>query len=129
MSAWTDHFPGVFRKRHTAPPEQKEGESAAGSTTGGGLESEPVVVWEAANLLEAQVVKGRLESEGIPALIRGEALATIYGLTAGNLAITKVLVPAPLADKAVAILSGEDEMGEVTGEVTAPPNPTDDLES
>ncbi len=123
MSAWTDHLPGVFRKRQT--PEQKEGETVAGSTTGGGLESEPVVVWEAANLLEAQVVKGRLESEGIPALIRGEALAAIYGLTAGNLAITKVLVPAPLADKAAAILSGEDEMDEVT----APPNPTDDLEA
>ncbi len=123
MSAWTDHLPGVFRKRQT--PEQKEGETVAGSTTGGGLESEPVVVWEAANLLEAQVVKGRLESEGIPALIRGEALAAIYGLTAGNLAITKVLVPAPLADKAAAILSGADEMDEVT----APPNPTDDLEA
>lgn len=39
------------------------------TTTGGGLDNEPVVVWEAANLMEAQVVKGRLESEGIPALI------------------------------------------------------------
>ncbi len=58
--------------------------------------------------MEAHVVKARLESEGIPALIRGEALAAIYGLTAGNLAAAKVLTPAPLADKAIAILSGEE---------------------
>lgn len=84
------------------------------TTTGGGLDNEPVVVWEAANLMEAQVVKGRLESEGIPALIRGEALATIYGLTAGNLAVAKVLVPAPLADKALALLFDEVEANELT---------------
>ena len=58
--------------------------------------------------MEAHVVKGRLESEGIPAIIRGEALATIYGLTAGNLAVAKVLVPAPLAEKALAVLSADD---------------------
>ena len=84
------------------------------TTTGGGLDNEPVVVWGAANLMEAQVVKGRLESEGIPALIRGEALATIYGLTAGNLAVAKVLVPAPLADKALALLFDEVEANELT---------------
>lgn len=82
------------------------------TTTGGGLDNEPVTVWEAANLMEAQVVKGRLESEGIPALIRGEALASIYGLTAGNLAVTKVLVPAPLADKAMTLLFDETQIDE-----------------
>lgn len=71
-------------------------------------------MWEAANLMEAQVVKGRLESEGIPALIRGEALATIYGLTAGNLAAAKVLAPAPLADKALALLSDAMQADETT---------------
>ncbi len=94
-----------------APPVNVDGE-AASTTTGGGLDNEPVVVWEAANLMEAQVVKGRLESEGIPALIRGEALATIYGLTAGNLAAAKVLVPAPLADKAMALLLDEAQIDE-----------------
>jgi hypothetical protein len=127
MSAWTDHFPGMFRKRNlaeTATPIGKESEMASMTTTGGGLDNEPVVVWEAANLMEAQVVKGRLESEGIPALIRGEALATIYGLTAGNLAVTKVLVPAPLADKAIALLFDEVE----TNELTEPSDPSNDVE-
>ncbi|HQY91526.1 DUF2007 domain-containing protein [Caldilinea sp.] len=113
MSAWADHIPGWFRKSSAQGEETPSDDNAitgSMSTTGGGLENEPVVVWEAANLMEAQVVKGRLESEGIPALIRGEALATIYGLTAGNLAAAKVLVPAPLADKAIAILSDEEEV-------------------
>lgn len=69
------------------------------------METEPVVVWEAANLLEAEIVKGRLESEGIPALIRGEAVGSIYGFTAGNLARADVMVPAPLAERAGEILS------------------------
>lgn len=59
--------------------------------------------------MEAQIVKGRLESEDIPALIRGEALGRIYGLTSGSLAATDVLVPAPLADKAREILTTEVE--------------------
>jgi hypothetical protein len=74
------------------------------TTTGGDQDNEPVVVWVAANLMEAQVVKGRLESEGIPALVRGEALGAIYGLTTGGLAAADVLVPAALAEKARQIL-------------------------
>lgn len=79
------------------------------TTTGGDLDQEPVVVWEAANPLEAQVVKGRLESEGIPAIIRGEALGNVYGLTVGSLAQTDVLVPGALAEKATEILESEIE--------------------
>lgn len=79
--------------------------SPALSTTGGRLDQEPVVVWEAANHLEAEIVKGRLEAEGIPAFIRSEALGQIYGLTTGGLAAADVLVPAVLAEKAVEILS------------------------
>jgi hypothetical protein len=129
MSAWTDNFPGLFRKRNPAnetTPASDESGNAPMTTTGGGFDNEPVVVWEAANLMEAQVVKGRLESEGIPALIRGEALATIYGLTAGNLAVAKVLVPAPLADKALSLLSDEESEA---NELMEPPEPSNEVES
>jgi hypothetical protein len=125
MSILSDNIPGWFKRRQpdgeeTAgeAPNATGGEpldmgAASGSatvkaTTGGGSSQEPVVVWEAANLMEAQVVKGRLESEGIPAFIRTEALGVIYGLTAGNLARAEVLVPGPLADKAVDLLTDED---------------------
>lgn len=110
MSASSDGWLGWLRH-----PLQKQDEAAAGQTsvTGGGTDNEPVVVWEAANALEAQVVKGRLESEGIPAIVRGEALGTIYGLTTGGLAVTDVLVPAALAQRALEVLGVEEvEPGE-----------------
>ena len=91
--------------------------SAARSVTGGDLDQEPVVVWEAANPLEAHVVKGRLESEGIPAIIRGEAVGNVYGLTIGSLAQTDVLVPAALAERATEILTSEIEWLEDDEEV------------
>ncbi len=99
---------GGWLKRTFGHQEEKTEENSAGNTaTGGDLHQEPVVVWEAANSLEAQVVKGRLESEGIPAIVRSEAVGALYGLTTGGLAIAEVLVPAALADKAAQILSEE----------------------
>src|SRR5687767_3467272 len=125
MSANPGALPGWFNRRPeknrtqkedpSASPRQPEdvnpgaasdGENTAESptthaVTGGGKEDQtPVVVWEAANRMEAEIVAGRLRSEGIPAIIRGEALGTIYGLTTGSLAASTVLVPAALAEKA-----------------------------
>jgi hypothetical protein len=105
MSTFADGLPSWQKDQGMEaglPQEQK-----ATSTTGGSGRQDPVVVWEASNPMEAQVVKGRLESEGIPAFLRGEALGTIYGLTTGGLAMTEVLVPAPLAEKALDILHTE----------------------
>ena len=107
MTAHSDSLPG-FLRRPTAV-NAHEDDVQTSSTTGGSLNQEPVVVWEAANHMEAQIVKGRLESENIPALIRGEALGQIYGFTSGGLAATDVLVPAPLAEKAIDILNTEVE--------------------
>jgi hypothetical protein len=98
---------GMKRTSNTEKQTQAKIGETASTTTGGSLDQEPVVVWEAANNMEAQIVKGRLESEGIPAIIRGEALGPIIGLTAGGLAATDVLVPAPLAEKALEILHTE----------------------
>lgn len=92
-------------KRTFGRSETPEDASTTSTTTGGEGDSEPVVVWEAANLMEAQIVKGRLESEGIPAIVRGETAGALYGLTTGGLAAVEVLAPAPLADKAIQILS------------------------
>ncbi|CAN5502540.1 hypothetical protein BH10CHL1_BH10CHL1_20900 [soil metagenome] len=105
MTAYSDKLPGWFAKESGANHEGDGPTTRATSTTGGDLDQEPVVVWQAANPMEAQIVKGRLESEGIPALVRGEVLSTIYGLTTGSLAATDVLVPAPLAAKAIELLS------------------------
>lgn len=118
MTTNSDAVPGWFRKQHNdetdAGKDKRAGiPSETGmSTTGGSLETEPVVVWEAANRMEAQIVRGRLESEGIPAILQGEAVGAIYGLTTGNLARTAVLVPAPLADRALEILKSEVDWSE-----------------
>ena len=77
------------------------------ATTGGSVSQEPVVVWQAANPMEAQIVKGRLQSVGIPAIVRGEAMGRIYGFIYGGLAERDVLVPAPLAESAEEILAEE----------------------
>jgi hypothetical protein len=128
MALGADSLPG-WRGRHAADqPEKREdqavptpdqadeapAETVTGSTTttGGGRDNEPVVVWQAPNRLEAQIVKGRLESHGIPAFLSGEALGTIYGLTTGSLAATSVLVPGPLAEKALEILNSQVEWDE-----------------
>jgi hypothetical protein len=104
MTAATDGLPDWLRRTLTG-----HGDAAGqGTTKGGPMDQEPVVVWEAMNMMEAEVVKGRLEAEGIPAIIRSEALGQIFGLTMGGLAKADVLVPGPLAEKALDILEASD---------------------
>ncbi len=117
MATSSDALPGWFKRKRADQPDgstqQPSGdESAPGATTGGQLDQEPVVVWEAANRMEAEIVAGRLQSENIPAIIRGEALGAIYGLTTGGLAAAVVLVPAALAAKALEILNSEVDWDE-----------------
>lgn len=115
MTTNSGALPGWFKRRPPATNANDPGDPPADPTTGsttlrGGDDGQtPVVVWEAANRMEAEIVAGRLHAEGIPAIIRGEALGTIYGLTTGSLAAANVLVPAPLAEQALALLATEVE--------------------
>ncbi len=75
-------------------------------TTRGGREAVPwVVVVENLNSGEAAIVKGRLESQDIPAVVQQEALGAVLALTVGPLGSARVLVPEPLAEQAVNILA------------------------
>jgi hypothetical protein len=80
--------------------------TAAGETTPG---SQQPVTWVevAANLtpIEAVIIKGRLESMHIPALIQQESIGTIMGLTVGPLGSASLLVPEVMAETALAILA------------------------
>ncbi|MCE7984040.1 MAG: hypothetical protein DYG89_22940 [Caldilinea sp. CFX5] len=109
MSVLSEGFAGWFRSR---PGDANAVETQTGTTatTGGSVDQEPVVVWVAPNQMEAQIVKGRLESAGIPAIIRGEVLGAIFGLTTGTLAESAVLVPAALAEKAEALLQSNENL-------------------
>ena len=97
---------------NTNSPSSVEPGGVSVPVTGGEGETEPVVVWEAANRMEAEIVRSRLESEGIPAVITGDVAGSIFGLNVGNLAKSSVLVPAPLADRALRILESavDDDM-------------------
>jgi len=57
-----------------------------------------------ARQMEAQIIKGRLESEGIPALLSYESASLVYGLTVNGLGEVKILVPKRLANEAKEIL-------------------------
>jgi hypothetical protein len=54
--------------------------------------------------MEAQIIKGRLESEGIPVLLSYESAGLIYGLTIDGLGEVKIMVPKHLAEEAKEIL-------------------------
>ena len=47
---------------------------------------------------EAQIIKGRLESEGIPVVLKYEAVGAIFGLTINGLGEVRVMVPAQVAE-------------------------------
>lgn len=121
MTTAANGFPDWIRRKLLGLAE------SSGTTTGGKIDQSPVVVWEATNLMEAEIVKGRLEADGIPAIIRSEALGQIYGLTTGGLAAADVLVPASLADRAIELLASDSAIDEGSGESDAPQADADDV--
>jgi hypothetical protein len=66
--------------------------------------SEQLVTVRTAKYLEAEIIKGRLESEGIPVLLRYESAGLVYGITIDGLGEVKVMVPRDLAEEAKEIL-------------------------
>jgi hypothetical protein len=61
-------------------------------------------VYIAGNQAEAQIVKGRLENEGIPVLLQYESAGIVYGITVDGLGQVKIQVPSSLAQNAKDIL-------------------------
>jgi hypothetical protein len=68
-------------------------------------EKELVTIYTARQM-EAHIIKGRLENEGIPALLSYESAGLIYGLTIDGLGEVRVMVPKHLAEEAKKILGG-----------------------
>lgn len=54
---------------------------------------------------EAMVIKGRLTSEDIPAIVQQEAFGSFIGLTVGPMGSAQVLVPEALAERALSIVA------------------------
>ncbi|MBC8527559.1 MAG: DUF2007 domain-containing protein [Candidatus Cloacimonetes bacterium] len=68
------------------------------------MEEKWVIIFYAQGQIEAFIIKGKLESNGIPVVLKQEAIGKIYGLTLDGLGEVKVLVPESYRDKAIKIL-------------------------
>jgi hypothetical protein len=54
--------------------------------------------------MEAQIIQGRLGSEGIPTLLSYESAGLVYGITIDDLGEVKIMVPEHLVEEAKDIL-------------------------
>jgi hypothetical protein len=84
----------------------------ASETTPGGKEPARWVAVGTFNPAEAAIIKGRLESQDVPAVIQQEAVGVVMGLTVGPLGSARVLVPESLLDRALAVLAETFEVEE-----------------
>jgi hypothetical protein len=73
-----------------------------------------VTIYQCQGIFEAEVVKSKLEANGIPALLKYETAGLVIGITVDGLGRVEVQVPAELAEEALDVLadvdSGEEEM-------------------
>ncbi|TET40609.1 MAG: DUF2007 domain-containing protein [Dehalococcoidia bacterium] len=57
-----------------------------------------------ARQIEAQIIKGRLENEGIPVLLSYDSASLVYGFTVDGLGEVRIMVPQRLVEEAKKIL-------------------------
>ena len=67
-------------------------------------EEERLVTVCTARQIEAQIIKGRLENEGIPVLLSYDSASLVYGFTVDGLGEVRIMVPAHLLEEAKGIL-------------------------
>lgn len=63
------------------------------------------VVYIASGMTNANIIVGRLETEGIPTRLKYEAVGTIYAVTIDGLGEVRVMVPKDCLEKARKVLS------------------------
>ena len=63
-----------------------------------------VTVYQSQGMLGAQVIKGKLESAGLPVFLKYEAIGQVFGLTVDGLGRVEVQVPDDVSDEATALL-------------------------
>ncbi len=68
---------------------------------------ELVAVYRSMGPLRAQVIKGKLESEGIPALLKYESGSTVYAVLVNGMGEVQVLVSKSREQEALEILKVE----------------------
>jgi hypothetical protein len=69
-----------------------------------------ITVYKAYGQPEAEIVKGRLSIENIPAMLKYESLGNVYGLTIDGLGQVEILVPLKYAEQAREILEHDADL-------------------
>ena len=70
-------------------------------------------IYRASGLLEAQVIKGRLEASGIPALLDYESVGPVIGITIDGLGEVRVMVPIDRAEEARELIAVKGDEGDI----------------
>lgn len=68
-----------------------------------------VSIYSAAGLLEADMLKGFLEAQGLKVFLSQESVGRTLGLSAGTLGRVNVMVPEEQVDEAKALLTAIEE--------------------
>ena len=64
---------------------------------------------EVDGMMEAEIIKTKLESEGIPAILKFESAGRLFGITMDGLGKVKIFVPAELHSRALKVVDSESE--------------------
>jgi len=67
-----------------------------------------VEVYQARGEMEAQVIKGLLESYGVPCFLKSTAAPSVHTFTVNGMGEVKVMVRASMAEKAKRLIEGKD---------------------
>ncbi len=84
-----------------------------------------VTVYYSQGMLPAEVIRGKLESAGVPVYLKYESVGQVFGLTVDGLGLVQVQVPAEWQETAQALLN-DDEASDLPedsdyGEPSEPP--------
>ena len=67
-----------------------------------------VCIATTAGQMQAQVLKTKLETTGIPVLLEYESAGLVFGVILDGLGEVRVMVPADLAEEALAVIQPEE---------------------
>jgi hypothetical protein len=67
-------------------------------------------VYVTSGLYQAEIIRGKLETNGIPVLLKYESLGPVMGLTVDGLGQVQVWVPLDLEDQARELLQEDDPL-------------------
>jgi hypothetical protein len=71
--------------------------------------AELVTVYSSMGMLRAQVMRGKLEANGVPVFLKYESVGQVFGLTVDGLGLVEVKVPLEWADAARDLIREDDD--------------------